>query len=80
MPWIVAGGGPKFNSAEFWRWSGMVTKEHRGFASMHRTKQREIASKGDKAANQKGVAHRWTKEEAREAGRKGRLSPRREQR
>jgi hypothetical protein len=57
----------------------MVTKEHRGFASMDRTKQREIASKGGKAAHQKGVAHQWTKEEAREAGRKGRLSHRREQ-
>jgi hypothetical protein len=34
-------------------------------------KQREIASKGGKAAHAKGTAHEWTKEEAREAGRKG---------
>ena len=34
-------------------------------------KQREIASKGGKAAHQKGTAHEWTSEEAREAGRKG---------
>ena len=46
-------------------------KEDRGFASMDRAKQREIASKGGKAAHQKGTAHEWTSEEAREAGRKG---------
>ena len=38
---------------------------------MDRNKQREIASKGGKAAHQKGTAHEWTSEEAREAGRKG---------
>ena len=48
-----------------------MAKEDRGFASMDRTKQREIASKGGKAAHQKGTAHEWTSEEAREAGRKG---------
>jgi len=48
-----------------------VAKEDRGFASMDRAKQREIASKGGKAAHQKGTAHEWTSEEAREAGRKG---------
>ena len=48
-----------------------VPKEDRGFASMDRAKQREIASKGGKAAHQKGTAHEWTSEEAREAGRKG---------
>jgi uncharacterized protein len=49
----------------------MVATEDRGFASMERNKQREIASKGGKAAHQKGTAHEWTSEEAREAGRKG---------
>jgi general stress protein YciG len=49
----------------------MVAKEDRGFASMDRSKQREIASKGGKAAHQKGTAHEWTSDEAREAGRKG---------
>jgi general stress protein YciG len=34
-------------------------------------KQREIASKGGKAAHQKGTAHEFTSEEARVAGRKG---------
>ena len=48
-----------------------MAKEDRGFASMDRTKQRDIASKGGKAAHQKGTAHEWTSEEAREAGRKG---------
>jgi general stress protein YciG len=38
---------------------------------MDRQKQREIASKGGKAAHAKGTAHEWTSEEAREAGRKG---------
>jgi general stress protein YciG len=38
---------------------------------MDRSKQRDIASKGGKAAHQKGTAHEWTSEEAREAGRKG---------
>jgi hypothetical protein len=38
---------------------------------MSREKQREIASKGGRAAHQKGTAHEWTSEEARSAGRKG---------
>jgi hypothetical protein len=44
---------------------------NRGFASMDEEKQREIASKGGKAAHEKGTAHEFTSEEAREAGRKG---------
>lgn len=46
-------------------------KERRGFASMTTEKQREIASKGGKAAHAKGTGHEWTSEEARAAGRKG---------
>jgi general stress protein YciG len=46
-------------------------KERRGFASMSPEKQREIASKGGRAAHLKGTAHEWTSEEARSAGRKG---------
>jgi stress-induced acidophilic repeat protein len=34
-------------------------------------KQREIASKGGRAAHLKGTAHEWTTDEARSAGRKG---------
>lgn len=44
---------------------------NRGFASMDPEKQREIASKGGKAAHEQGTAHEFTSEEAREAGRKG---------
>jgi general stress protein YciG len=57
--------------------SGTQTQEQpsgtsrRGFASMDKEKQREIASKGGKAAHAKGTAHEFTPEEAREAGRKG---------
>src|SRR5215208_1455233 len=49
----------------------MAEKSERGFASMDDEKQREIASKGGKAAHEKGTAHEFTPEEAREAGRKG---------
>jgi general stress protein YciG len=38
---------------------------------MNRDKQREIASKGGRAAHQKGTAHEFSSDEAREAGRKG---------
>jgi general stress protein YciG len=38
---------------------------------MDPTKQREIASKGGRAAHAKGTAHQFTSDEAREAGRKG---------
>ena len=48
-----------------------VRKERRGFASMSPEKQREIASKGGRAAHEKGTAHEWTADEARAAGRKG---------
>lgn len=44
---------------------------NRGFASMDREKQREIARKGGKAAHEKGTAHEFTADEARAAGRKG---------
>jgi general stress protein YciG len=44
---------------------------NRGFASMDPEKQRDIASKGGKAAHEKGTAHEFDSEEAREAGRKG---------
>jgi general stress protein YciG len=46
-------------------------KERRGFASMSPERQREIASKGGRAAHAKGTAHEWSPEEARNAGRKG---------
>ncbi len=46
-------------------------KSRRGFASMDRTRQREIASKGGRAAHAKGTAHEWSSDEARTAGQKG---------
>jgi general stress protein YciG len=45
--------------------------EQRGFAAMDGSKQRQIASKGGRAAHEKGTAHEFTPEEARLAGKKG---------
>lgn len=53
-----------------------MSVQDRGFASMDRTRQRDIASKGGKAAHAKGTAHEWTVEEAREAGRRGGIASR----
>lgn len=38
---------------------------------MDEDRQREIASKGGRIAHEKGTAHEFSSEEAREAGRKG---------
>lgn len=46
-------------------------QSNRGFAGMDPDKQRDIASKGGKAAHEKGTAHEFDSQEAREAGRKG---------
>jgi general stress protein YciG len=46
-------------------------KSRRGFASMDEVRQREIASKGGRAAHAKGTAHEFDSNEARAAGRKG---------
>lgn len=43
----------------------------RGFAAMPRERHLAIASKGGRAAQDSGVAYRFTTEEARKAGRKG---------
>lgn len=43
---------------------------------MSAEKQREIASKGGRAAHQKGTAHEWSSDEARDAGRKGGMASR----
>lgn len=51
-------------------------KERRGFASMSPQKQKEIASKGGRAAHLKGTAHEWSSDEARNAGRKGGMASR----
>jgi general stress protein YciG len=49
-------------------------RSNRGFASMDQSKQKEIASKGGRAAHAKGTAHEFDSGEAREAGRKGGLA------
>src|SRR5256886_16854920 len=61
-PYVVHAGGRVVNTER---------KERRGFASMSPEKQREIASKGGRAAHEKGTAHEWTADEARSAGRRG---------
>jgi len=48
-----------------------MAKANRGFAAMDPEKQRAIAKKGGKVAHEKKVAHEWTVDEARVAGRKG---------
>lgn len=50
------------------------TKLRRGFAAMDPQRQREIASLGGQIAHQQGRAHKWSSEEAREAGRLGGLA------
>jgi uncharacterized protein len=47
------------------------SKLRRGFATMSPERQRQIASLGGRAAHQQGVAHEWSREEARVAGKKG---------
>jgi general stress protein YciG len=51
-----------------------VSIHDRGFASMSRERQHELSSKGGRAVHDKGTAHEWTVEEARQAGRKGMLA------
>jgi uncharacterized protein len=46
-------------------------KSRRGFAAMNPDRQREISSRGGKAAHVMGRAHQFTPDEARAAGRKG---------
>jgi general stress protein YciG len=75
VPYVVRGGGQRsegtMNNVDDGRTESGIRKERRGFASMSPEKQREIASKGGRAAHEKGTAHEWTSEEARSAGRKG---------
>ena len=46
-------------------------KSRRGFAAMSPERQRQIASQGGLTAHEKGLAHKWNKDEASEAGKKG---------
>ena len=53
------------------------TKSRRGFAAMSPETQRRIASEGGKASHASGRGHRFSADEARDAGRKGGLVSRR---
>ncbi|MGV3519764.1 KGG domain-containing protein [Luteitalea sp.] len=68
---IAEGGFTVSNESNTQEQGETRRKERRGFASMSPEKQREIASKGGRAAHMKGTAHEWSSEEARAAGRKG---------
>ncbi len=46
----------------------VVNAKPRGFAAMDPDTQREIASKGGRAAHAKGTAHEWTARTASKAG------------
>jgi general stress protein YciG len=46
-------------------------KSARGFASLSPARRSEIASMGGKTAQKEGRAHKWSSEEAKEAGRHG---------
>ncbi len=43
----------------------------RGFANLSPEERKAISSKGGKVSHASGTAHKWTKEEAAIAGRKG---------
>ncbi len=50
------------------------TTKPRGLAACSPEKRREIARKGGKAVQVRGTAHKWTPDEASEAGRKARAN------
>jgi uncharacterized protein len=56
---------------------GKAKNTRRGFAGMDPEERRNVASMGGKAAHRLGVAHEWTTEEARRAGRIGGMKSRR---
>lgn len=51
--------------------SNTLTPQRRGFAAMDPARRREISRLGGRKAHERGVAHRYTPEEARIAGCKG---------
>ena len=66
-----ASGGHQLADMPASRQGNGSRRSTRGFASMDPQRQKEIASKGGRAAHRKGTAHQWSVEEARVAGRKG---------
>jgi general stress protein YciG len=67
----VSGNNSRGNGSQQSGQGQARSRSNRGFASMDREKQREIASKGGRAAHAKGTAHEFDSGEARDAGRKG---------
>jgi general stress protein YciG len=49
-------------------------KLRRGFAVMNEERVKEIAAEGGRTAHEQGTAHEFSREEAREAGRKGSIA------
>jgi len=66
---------PLYAASLLRRWAAL----HAVRSLLASVKQRRIASKGGKAAHEKGAAHEWTPEEARAAGRKGGVASHRRQ-
>jgi uncharacterized protein len=60
-----------FEARELKGGEAMNKDEPRGFATMAPARQREVASKGGRVAHERGLAHEFTSEEGRIAGRKG---------
>ena len=67
----VSGNNSRGNGSQQSGQGQARSRSNRGFASMDREKQREIASKGGRAAHAKGTAHEFDSGEAPDAGRKG---------
>ena len=61
----------EYSETERSRSSERKGTSNRGFAAMDPEKQKRIASEGGRAAHRQGVAHEWSRDEARQAGRKG---------
>jgi len=70
QPQETSGPGNKVNGKEESESQG-ARKSNRGFAAMSPERQKAIASEGGRAAHRQGVAHEWSSNEARQAGRKG---------
>ncbi|GAA0547740.1 KGG domain-containing protein [Chitinophaga japonensis] len=67
----VENNGTTETERDMHRESAPRRKSLRGFAAMDGEKQKAIASMGGRAAHQQGVAHEFSSEEARMAGKKG---------
>jgi uncharacterized protein len=64
---------PGFRGVAEWIEESRLTRTKRGFGGMSKEVRREIARLGGQTAQNRGVAHRFTSEEATVAGQKGGL-------